>query len=224
MRARSEKRVTAEIPSGFLASRDGKLLRRLALAAVSALFVLVGPGAAAATPILLIDGSGKLTGAQHIVIGTTLYDVTFVDTTCAATFGGCTTSSVFDFVTPTAANDAANALLNQVFGSGDAYDTNPALTFGCTSSPSCQMWIPYQYNPTLGTFSASLATNRSGSLLDFVGGGNSTPSVNFGTNTAVVFADFSASVTSVPDRSSSLVLLGFGIIAIAAVQAMTRES
>jgi hypothetical protein len=222
MRA-SYRSVTAEIPSRLPASRDGKLLRRLTLAAVSALSLLVGPGAATATPILLIDGSGKLTGAQNIVIGSSLYDVTFVDTTCAAAFGGCTNSSLFDFTNVPDADAAATALLNQVFGSGDSFDTNPALTFGCTSSASCQMWIPYQYTPTLGTFSARVAFNNSGATLDIVGAGGSSPLTNFGTNGSAVFADFTPSVTSVPDRSSSLLLLGFGIIGIAAVQAMTRE-
>ena len=53
--------------------------------------VLVALGCAPfanADPVLLVNGSGVLTGARNVRVGGTLYNVTFVDGTCIDVFGG----------------------------------------------------------------------------------------------------------------------------------------
>ena len=59
--------------------------------------VLVALGCAPfanADPVLLVNGSGVLTGAHNVQVGGTLYDVMFVDGTCVDVFGGCDTHRI----------------------------------------------------------------------------------------------------------------------------------
>jgi hypothetical protein len=100
---------------------------------------------AQASPILIVNGSGILTGATGVNVGGTLYDVEFVDGTCVALFTGCDSPSDFTFTTAADADVASQALLDQVLldtGVG-AFDSNPALTFGCSSSTVCFVDTPY---------------------------------------------------------------------------------
>ena len=48
---------------------------------------------------LLVSGSGILTGATGVNVEGTLYDVEFVDGTCAALFDGCDSVNDFTFST-----------------------------------------------------------------------------------------------------------------------------
>jgi predicted heme/steroid binding protein len=57
-----------------------------------------------------------LTGAIGVAVDGILYDVTFQDGTCVALFSGCDESSDFAFQTGAAANQASQALMDQVFG------------------------------------------------------------------------------------------------------------
>ena len=100
---------------------------------------------AQASPILIVNGSGILTGATGVNVGGTLYDVEFVDGTCVALFTGCDQPSDFTFTTAADADVASQALLDQVLldtGVG-AFDSNPALTFGCSNSIICFVDTPY---------------------------------------------------------------------------------
>jgi hypothetical protein len=94
------------------------------------LVTTVAQNLAAAAPTLQIDGNGVPLGALGIDVAGTLYDVTFVDGTCAALFDGCDDAADFDFTTGAAARAAAQALLDQVFV--NQFDTQVNLTFGCT--------------------------------------------------------------------------------------------
>ena len=109
----------------------------------------------AASPVLVIDG-GKLTGATGVDVGGTLYDVTFVDGSCAAVFAGCDQASDFTFSDGTTALAATNALADQVFldGNSGAFDSQPDLTFGCTSVTRCIPITPYELSGTLFVNSA----------------------------------------------------------------------
>jgi hypothetical protein len=106
---------------------------------------------------LLVNASGILTGATGVNVGGTLYDVEFVDGTCAAVFDGCdgfddfafgVAGSVIVVPDPLAARDASEALLSQVFlntALGD-FDSQPALTFGCgLEFAACDVLTPYGF-------------------------------------------------------------------------------
>ena len=164
---------------------------------------LVGsPQIAESAPILQISG-GKLTGATGVDIGGTLYDVQFLEGTCAAVFSGCDSISDFDFTTFAAADMAAQALLDQVFVG--AYDTDPSLTFGCTLTAACLTLIPIS-TPSVNI---SYADNRPG--IDQVLHHTVTASFDTSIDTVSVWADWKRStVTAVPEPAS-LMLLGSGL-------------
>ena len=194
-------------------------MRKVALAlaaAVAAQFLLIAP--AEAGPTLLINGSGQLTGANGVVIGSSVYDVAFEDGTCASIFGDCTSSSNFNFTTFSQAASASQALLDQVFvdsGSGQ-FDTNPALTFGCSDPDGCFVTMPYE--TFSGGFYAEEAWN--------------TPTTDFGNVSLTVTGDFDSRnyddhvyaffsyvgpyVAGVPEPASwAMMLLGFAGIGLA---------
>jgi len=99
----------------------------------------------AAAAVLLVNGSGQLTGATGVDVGGTLYDVTFVDGTCAALFDGCNEISDFDFSDQATAEAAGQALFDQVFIDGLAgnFDSNSGLTFGCEAPDICDILLPF---------------------------------------------------------------------------------
>ena len=57
-----------------------------------------------ATPILQLDGTGKLTGATGIDVSGTFYDVQFVEGKCNDLFTGCDQPGDFVFTTLAAAD------------------------------------------------------------------------------------------------------------------------
>jgi hypothetical protein len=73
---------------------------------------------------------GELIGASGVDVGGVLYDVSFGGGTCIALFNGCDDSSDFTFQTAAAADLASQAILDQIYGADDVYDTDPALTRG----------------------------------------------------------------------------------------------
>jgi hypothetical protein len=106
------------------------------LAALSTVVSLgVAQGAA-----LLVTTNGILTGATGIEVGGALYDVEFVEGTCASVFGACDAGH-FTFTAEAAAVLAAQALLDQVFI--DQFDSNPQLIYGCPGSPFCIANTPF---------------------------------------------------------------------------------
>lgn len=118
---------------------------------------------ASASPVLLVNSSGVLTGAKNVDVDDTLYNVTFVNGSCNSVFNRCSEAS-FSFVTIDSAVDAANALLNQVFIDGPAgqFDSNPEKTFGCGRSPFlCEVVMPYKNIPLYQNFVGAIAENRS---------------------------------------------------------------
>ena len=101
--------------------------------------------APAAAAVLLVDGNGQLTGATGVDVGGTLFDVTFVDGTCAALFDGCDEASDFAFNDQATATLAAQALFDQVFIDGPAgnFETNLSSIFGCGSPIFCEALVPF---------------------------------------------------------------------------------
>jgi len=95
-----------------------------------------------AAPILQIS-NGILTGATGVNVGGTLYDVSFLDGTCAAVFTGCDNDNDFVFQTIADATLASNALMDQVLldTAEGAFDTHPEFTRGCTDTKdSCEIF------------------------------------------------------------------------------------
>jgi len=118
-------------------------------AALFAVFAFVYPLASQAAT-LQIDGAGQLLGADDVDVGGVLYDVDFVDGTCAALFGGCDEVGDFTFTTETAATAASNALLTQVFNDGASgnFESVPSLTNGCDEVVSCTVYTPFGIDGT----------------------------------------------------------------------------
>lgn len=96
--------------------------------------------------VILDFSDGQLRGARNIDVNGALFDVRFVEGTCVALFNGCDEDSDFVFQTEIEGNQAADALLNQVFldSSEGMFDTFPELTFGCESTAKCQLLFPYE--------------------------------------------------------------------------------
>ena len=116
--------------------------RTLALLAVA---LLTGPMASQAVT-LQIDVNGILTGASDVDVGGALYDVQFLDGSCASLFSGCdNATSDFAFTTSADALIAAQALLDQAFTDTPSgqFGTHPELTNGCTEPGFCGVFTPY---------------------------------------------------------------------------------
>jgi hypothetical protein len=187
----------------------------LALAAIAAL-VSAGPAAAA---ILVVD-NGILTGATGVDIGGSLYDVTFVDGTCAALFSGCDEPSDFNISGGFEANSAAVALLGQVFVDGidGMFDSDPTLTAGCGVGPvvnHCAAIIPFEnVGATIvqGVAANNFEVNDTIDV-DFT----VSPSTDTSPATTAVFALFTPHVTSsLPEPATwAMMLLGFGAMGMA---------
>jgi len=181
-----------------------------------------------ATVILNIDGSGQLTGAQNVDVGGTLYDVTFVDGTCASFFAGCDSPSVFDFITQASADMAAQALLDQVFLDTTLlgqFDSDPGLTIGCLGFNQCQTFIPYELFPFVPGFIYSRYAYNLGSFTtasDFTGGVGFLPdATTIGSHAN--FARFSpAKSTSIPEPGT-LLLFAVGLATLAGFGRRRRQ-
>jgi PEP-CTERM motif len=122
---------------------DMSPLRTFLIATLIAFFAL-GPNARA-TAILDVNGSGILTGAQNVNVNGTLYDVQFVDGTCAGVFGGCTSASDFAFNSFSDALAAAQALGAQVLIDQGSYqfDSHPYMVNGCSFLFDCDTNVPF---------------------------------------------------------------------------------
>ena len=92
------------------------------------------------------DGvGGELRGATGVDVGGILFDVEFLDGTCAELFGGCDEAADFAFQSIEAAEAASLSLLDEVFLDGveGMFDADPALTRGCSDPAACIAVTPY---------------------------------------------------------------------------------
>ena len=190
-----------------------KILGLLAVA------LLTGPMAAVqAAPISVVDASGHLTGAKGVVVGSTIYDVTFQGGSCVSLFNGCI-NSAFDFTTGVEVFEAAVALLNTVFvdSAAGSFDTQPVWINGCSNFGFCFVMIPFLRD---GQFSVQIGTaqNFADETLDSPGCCSST-GPNGPAGGSLTYADFQV-VGQVPE-SGTLALLGLGLLGLGVVRRRT---
>jgi PEP-CTERM motif len=96
------------------------------------------PQVASATPLLVYSGS-TLTGVNGVLVGSTLYNVTFADGTCADVFGVCDNAH-FNFTTSTEAIAAATPLFAALESPSDV---GPSAIAGCGEPDICDIFLPY---------------------------------------------------------------------------------
>lgn len=195
---------------------------RNAIAAPLLALLLAGP--TWATPSLLVDADGILTGAtdvEVVVAGVTRrFDVSFVSGSCPAVFAGCDQVADFDFHDVDSATAAAGALLGQVFVDDPVdparnFNSAPNKTRGCGSPIECTVYVPY------GLADENLLPIEPWShWVTWVlgrGAWNEDPDQFFGdrvvlyqalfpTNPATVYARFTPSAADVPEPSIGLLL------------------
>ena len=83
-------------------------------------------------------------GASDVLVGGNLYDVQFLDGTCADLYSGCDAVSDFTFQTQASATLASQALLDQVFlDATGLFDSQPELTRGCGALIECGASTPF---------------------------------------------------------------------------------
>lgn len=90
---------------------------------------------------LILDGNGKLAGAKNLLVEGNLFNVSFVDGTCASVFSGCDSPSDFQFQDSFHARIATQALFDQVLTG--IYDSDPTRTVGCSFALLCAVTTPY---------------------------------------------------------------------------------
>ena len=192
-------------------------MRRLAMliSACAASALAVPQTAEAAT---LIVNAGKLVGATGVDVLGTLYDVSFVDGTCAQVFDNCDDAADFQFSTDESALAAAQALIDQVFidSAAGSFDSNPDLVLGCENVVFCSAIIPIMVDgpPNNPIVKAAGATNvfnaQPGETLVFTFGAG----FNSFDTPQNVYAKFSAANPSaVPEPSTwAMLVFGFGLV------------
>ena len=110
-----------------------------------ALSITLFAASSAQAATITVDASGILLGATGVTVSGQMYDVAFIDGTCADAYGVCDEAH-FVFTTESAALAASWALLDQVFLDGGLgnFDSDPTLTNGCFFPNNCWALTPYQ--------------------------------------------------------------------------------
>ncbi|GEA08445.1 hypothetical protein KUL42_32060 [Alteromonas sp. KUL42] len=174
------------------------------LISMSFFYSMIFSNFAGSTPILLIDND-KLIGAIGVNIKGQLYDVEFIDTPCTQNYPSCS-GAEFSFQTQSDALYAANELLAQVLvnTSSHLFDTNPHDIFGCDSTISCQVLIPFLVQS--GLLNTAFANNLSGTSVDNTGLVRIRPTDSLQSINNRVFARFNLAQVSEPSV--------FGVVAL----------
>jgi hypothetical protein len=176
-------------------------MRPLSKATISALFAMLAiafsPTSSLATVILNIDGNGQLTGARNVDVGGTLYNASFIDSTCVAIFDGCDSVSDFDFQTVSEANLAAQALLDQVLldSAAGLFDSNPSLVLGIENTSASHLMVPFALPDARAFFRSAFNSNGA----DSVGNGSFFAINNTTFDPSAVWVDFTKAPVVEPE-------------------------
>lgn len=187
------------------------MTKTLALFAAAAALTVAAP-AGAATQIV---SGGILTGATGVEVGGMLYDVEFVDGTCASGFSGCGSSANFAFNTESTARAAGQALLDQVFTG--IYGDDGSKTLGCSSYGSCSSLIPYALDGSSLYVALSENCGLGADCTDNVSSDIVVKTFDTSVNPVAVYARFTATTSgAVPEPATwAMMLLGFAGIGLA---------
>ncbi len=170
---------------------------------------------------LLNVNNGILLGASDVDVNGVLYDVSFIDGTCAELFSGCDQNTDFPFANPLDLDDgtlgtAANAaLLDQVFIDSllGMFDSDPTKTNGCQSSfRDCQASTPLfisQGGAGLGILGAFNSRNEN---RDNPNAGGGVFSIDSSDQIAITYAVWSESQPSPVPVPAATWLFGSGLI------------
>ena len=176
--------------------------------ATAAFAFFLGQAPASLAVTLEVSTGGELLGASGVSVGSALYDVEFLDGTCIELFDGCDANSDFPFPNQAAAQQAMQALLDQVFVNdalGD-FDDDPTLTRGCSDvGQRCSTQTPYALQGSgQGQMTVSIAMNNPAPEANTISGWGYQTGITPGNQT--VFAVWSA----VPEPSTPVLFaLGF---------------
>ena len=160
---------------------------------------------------LVVNTDGKLAGAKGVTVGTQTYDVEFKDGSCAEVYGTCAISA-FAFTSESDARIASQALLDQVFINGVAgqFDSDPALTIGCSRPEACGTITPFGLESNLTR--TIYAYNFSDGGTDRIATGNLSSGYSSTPNPNVNFAVFTPSAAVPEPASWAMMIGGFGIV------------
>ena len=182
------------------------------------LLLVFGSGVGSAATLNVVGG--QLMGASGVDVGGSLYDVEFLDGTCASVFSGCDEASDFTLSDWNEAGLAAQALLDQVLLDGPSgnFDSSPWLTAGCSAS-HCEISTRNQHAGSWagGGFSHLVFNtvyiendNNNQFMADFWWSDTGPPYVPHDTSTMTTYAYARWSASPVPEPSTAL-LLGIGL-------------
>lgn len=186
-------------------------MHKMILSFVISLCAMVFGSALYAMPLLEldVDDSGQLIGAKNVTVDGLLYDVEFLDGTCANRFSGCDDLGDFTFTSAPSAELASLALLDLVLldGPDGLFDTEPDLTRGCESGLNCFLLTPYE-----ASLSGEVFSYAAENILTLEDGlnvfGFDRNSLDLNEFSQVTWARWSSAV-SVPEPGSlSLLMLG----------------
>ena len=173
----------------------------------------------ASAAVLQVSGD-ELIGALGVNVNGTLYNVEFVEGTCAALFSGCDQPSDFAFTTQAEADAASQALLDQVLIDGPQgnFDTQPTLTFGCepnTQAPYCAPLTPFMLmvNSDGAFVGSSEILNQPTVSGDTITSGFNTVGFDTTSNPFLVYVRFTPTALPEPTTVGLLAigLAGFGL-------------
>ncbi|GMG81213.1 hypothetical protein LNKW23_04250 [Paralimibaculum aggregatum] len=112
---------------------------------IAAVLAIAGLGCGpAAAAHLLVDGDGRLIGAEGVVTPLGIYDITLHETSCVALYNGCDGPEDVDFPDLDLARSVGQAVLEQVLIDGPAgnFRSDPTAIFGCSDPLRCYVVIP----------------------------------------------------------------------------------